>query len=105
METIKEKDSWQNLLEQYGFKKGASKYGLDMYYNNGYIVSVDKNLKNVDLMFEDDVLYKGYSVEDLSNSLDNQFKKNIIEKITLKDMLLFFSGVLVSVLIGKNIKK
>lgn len=105
METIKEKDTWQKILEQYGFKQGVSKYGLDMFYNKGYTVSIDKNLKNVELMFEDDVLYKGYSVKALSDLLENEFKKSIIEKITLKDMLLFFSGVFVSVLIGKNIQK
>ena len=71
--SLEDKDTWQNLLEQYGFKKGRSKYGLDMYYKRGYTASVDKNLKNVDLMFEDDVLYKGYSVQGLLDALENQF--------------------------------
>ena len=28
-----------------------------MYYNKGYIVSVDKELRNVDFMFEDNIIY------------------------------------------------
>jgi hypothetical protein len=70
-----DKDTWQNLLEQFGFKKGRSRYGLDMYYKNGYTASVDKNLRNVDLMFEDNVLYKGYSIQGLLYTLENQFGK------------------------------
>jgi len=72
---IDHKDTWQNLLEDFGFKKGRSKYGLEMYYKRGYTASVDKNLRNVDLMFEDDVLYKGYSVQGLLDALEKQFGK------------------------------
>jgi len=73
------KDTWQNLLEEFGFKKGRRKYGLDMYYKRGYIASVDKELRNVNLMFEDDVIYKGYSVQGLMNELENQFGKRKFE--------------------------
>jgi hypothetical protein len=72
---VEGKDTWQNIFEEYGFKKGRSKYGLDMYYKRGYTASVDKNLRNVDLIFEDDVLYKGYSIQSLLDVLDNQFGK------------------------------
>jgi hypothetical protein len=69
------KDTWQNILEAFGFKKGRSKYGLDMYYKRGYYASVDNELRNVDLMFEDDVLYRGYSVQGLLSALENHFGK------------------------------
>jgi len=69
------KDTWQNIFEEFGFKKGRSKYGLDMYYKRGYIGSVDHELRNVDLMFEDDVIYRGFSVQGLLNALENQFGK------------------------------
>lgn len=69
------KDTWQNIFEEFGFKKGRSKYGLDMYYKRGYIASVDHELRNVDLMFEDDVLYRGFSVQGLLSALENQFGK------------------------------
>jgi hypothetical protein len=72
---MKTKDTWQNVLEAFGFKKGRSKYGLDMYYKRGYTASVDNELRNVDLMFEDDVLYRGYSVQGLLSALENQFGK------------------------------
>ena len=77
---IDHKDTWQNLLEDFGFKKGRSKYGLEMYYKRGYTASVDKNLRNVDLMFEDDVLYKGYSVQGLLNALEKQFGKRSFDE-------------------------
>ena len=72
---MKGKDTWQNIFEEFGFKKGRSKYGLNMYYKRGYIASVDHELRNVDLMFEDDVLYRGFSVQGLLNALENQFGK------------------------------
>ena len=72
---MKGKDTWQNIFEEFGFKKGRSMYGLDMYYKKGYIGSVDHELRNVELMFEDDVIYKGFSVQGLLTALENQFGK------------------------------
>jgi hypothetical protein len=69
------KDTWQNILENFGFKKGRSKYGLEMYYKKGYIVSIDKELRNVDFMFDDNIIYKGYSIQGFLNSLENEFGK------------------------------
>ena len=76
---VKGKDTWQNIFEEYGFKKGRSKYGLEIYYKKGYTASVDKNLRNVEFMFEDDVLYKGYSIQGLLNALENEFGKRNFE--------------------------
>ena len=78
--SINYKDTWQNLLEDFGFKKGRSKYGLEMYYKRGYTASVDKNLRNVDLMFEDYVLYKGYNVQGLLDALEKQFGKRSFDE-------------------------
>ena len=72
---MKGKDTWQNIFEEFDFKKGRSMYGLDMYYKKGYIGSVDHELRNVELMFEDDVIYKGFSVQGLLSALENQFGK------------------------------
>lgn len=72
---MKGKDTWQNIFEEFGFKKGKKKYGLDLYYKRGYVGSVDKELRKVDLMFEEDVLYSGYSVQGLLSELENQFGK------------------------------
>jgi DNA repair protein RadC len=74
----KRKNIWQNIFEQYGFKKGQSKYGLDMYYKRGYNASVNKELRKVDFMFEDDIIYSGYKVEGLLKSLESEFSKKII---------------------------
>lgn len=71
----KGKDTWQNIFEEFGFKKGRSMYGLNMYYKKGYIASVDHELRNVELMFEDNVIYKGYSIQVLLSELENQFGK------------------------------
>jgi hypothetical protein len=72
---MQDKDTWQNIFEEFGFKKGRSMYGLDMYYKKGYIGSVDHELRNVELMFEDDVIYKGFSIQGLLSALENQFGK------------------------------
>lgn len=72
----RESDTFQNIFENYGFTKGKSKYGLDMYYNMGYVASVDYELRNVDLMYEDDVLYKGFKIRELLKVLNNQFQLN-----------------------------
>ena len=88
---MKGKDTWQNIFEEFGFKKGRSKYGLDMYYKRGYIASVDHELRNVDLMFEDDVIYRGFSVQGLLNALENQFgKRNFADGGDLKGVKLDF---------------
>lgn len=72
---VESKDTWQNIFEEFEFKKGRSMYGLDMYYKKGYIGSVDQELRNVELMFEDDAIYRGFSIQGLLSALENQFGK------------------------------
>jgi hypothetical protein len=72
---VENKDTWQNLLEDFGFKKGKSKYGLDVYSKRGYVATVDVKQRNVDLMFDNEVIYSGYSVQSLLNSLEDEFGK------------------------------
>ena len=72
---VQGKDTWQNIFEEFGFKKGRSKYGLDIYSKRGYSATVDNKQRNVELMFDNDVLYSGFSIQGLLDVLQSQFGK------------------------------
>ena len=72
---VQGKDTWQNIFEEFGFKKGRSKYGLDIYSKRGYSATVDNKQRNVELMFDNDVIYNGFSIQGLLDVLQNEFGK------------------------------
>jgi hypothetical protein len=95
------KNTWENILFSYGFKKKSSKYGIDVYSrrisqsipiseSGYYVATIDDKSRNVELGIYDEfdnmdeILYEGYSIQGLIDVLKEELGEMPMAKRGMK---------------------